>query len=37
MKYLPQLLIFLSWPVFIYLCYKVCAWVVAKFEKKSKE
>jgi hypothetical protein len=37
MKYLPQLLIFLSWPAFIYLCYRVCAWIVNKIEKKWEE
>jgi hypothetical protein len=37
MKYLPQLLIFLLWPVFIYLCYKICAWVIDKFERKLEK
>jgi hypothetical protein len=37
MKYLPQILIFIAWPVFIYVCYRVCAWIVDKFEKKSGE
>jgi hypothetical protein len=37
MKYLPQILIFVSWPLFIYLCYKVCAWAVDKFEQKYEE
>lgn len=34
MKYLPQILIFLAWPVFIYLSYKLCFWAVKKFENK---
>jgi hypothetical protein len=37
MKYLPQILIFISWPLFIYLCYRVCAWVVSKYESKTGE
>jgi hypothetical protein len=37
MKYLPQILMFISWPLFIYLCYRICAWVIYKFENKIKE
>lgn len=35
MKYLTEILMFASWPLFIYISYKVCAWVIAKFENKN--
>lgn len=37
MKYLPQILMFLLWPVFIYVCYKLCAWAIKVFEKHEGE
>jgi hypothetical protein len=37
MKYWAQILIFLSWPLFIYVCYRVCSWVINKFEEKTGE
>lgn len=35
MKYLPQILTFLAWPVFIYLSYKICFLAVKKYEEKT--
>lgn len=33
MKYLPEIITTIAWPVFIYLSYKLCVWAVKKYEK----
>ena len=35
MKYLPEILMFIAWPMFIYLCYKACSWAIKKYDKKQ--
>lgn len=36
MKYLSEILGLISWPVLIYISYRVSAWAIEKFEELNK-
>lgn len=35
MKYLPQIITFMLWPILIYVSYKVSFWAMRKYEEKN--
>ncbi len=37
MKYIPEILLLLSWPLLIFVSYKLSLWAVKKFEDGNTE
>lgn len=37
MKYLPEIITFILWPVFIYVSFRLSIWAVKRFEKIDGE
>ena len=36
MKYINEILWLASWPVIIYVAYRICFWAIKRYEKKQE-